>query len=176
MTDNILTLRAPEPSDIDLLYQWENDFSLWHLSNTITPFSRYTIEQYILNAGTDIFTAKQLRLMIELKDKTIVGCIDLFDFDPSHHRAGIGLMIHEQFRNKKYASHALDLMISYSFNTLRLHQLYCNILADNDPSIHLFQKFHFKMIGLKKDWVQLNNQWKDEYMFQLINHSADRHH
>jgi len=63
-----LKLRALEPSDIDLLYEWENNEKLWYLSNTITPFSRFTLEQYILNSHQDIYTTKQLRLMIDKKN------------------------------------------------------------------------------------------------------------
>ena len=36
--DNI-KLRAPELSDLDVLYKWENDDDLWHLSNTQLTFS-----------------------------------------------------------------------------------------------------------------------------------------
>ena len=36
--DNILMLRALEPTDLDVLYRWENDEELWHTSATITPF------------------------------------------------------------------------------------------------------------------------------------------
>ena len=101
-SDN-LQLRALEPEDIDLLYEWENDSRVWQLSNTQTPFSRFALEQYVLNAGNDIFTDKQLRLMIDLvegENKRCIGCVDLFDFDPAHARAGIGIMIISEERGK----------------------------------------------------------------------------
>ena len=66
--DNII-LRAPEPGDIDVLYLWENDPEIWQVSNTITPFSRYILEKYIENAHLDIYQVKQLRLMIDVKEK-----------------------------------------------------------------------------------------------------------
>ena len=85
MKSEHLQLRALEPSDIDLLFEWENNTAIWHLSNTLTPFSRFAIEQYVMNAGEDIFANKQLRMMIDRTDiipKSTIGCIDLFDFDP----------------------------------------------------------------------------------------------
>ena len=57
-------LRALEPLDIDVLFDWENDTDNWLVSNTQTPFSRFVLEQYIASAHSDIYTAKQLRLMI----------------------------------------------------------------------------------------------------------------
>ncbi|RLC22496.1 MAG: N-acetyltransferase, partial [Deltaproteobacteria bacterium] len=82
-----MILRALEPTDVDVLFEWENNEKLWHLSNTITPFSRFTMEQYILNAHQDIYTTKQLRLMIDKKEpdgNNPIGSIDLFDFDPTN--------------------------------------------------------------------------------------------
>jgi len=165
-----LSLRALEPDDINLLYQWENNTSIWHLSNTITPFSRHLLEEYILNSHQDIYTVKQLRLMIVLNKSTeTIGCIDLFDFDPTNMRAGMAILISEEQRNKKYGSEVLSLMIDYCFNTLHLHQLYCNILSNNDASIALFKKVKFSVIGIKKEWIRIQNNWVDEYMLQLIN-------
>jgi diamine N-acetyltransferase len=170
-SDN-LQLRALEPEDIDLLYAWENDTRVWHLSNTLTPFSRFALEQYVLNAGHDIFADKQLRLMIDLStgdEKRCIGCVDLFDFDPVHARAGIGIMIISEERGKGYASEALDLVIDYAFGHLNLHQLYSNVIADNNASLELFKKKHFEVIGVKKEWLRRKDSWADEYILQKIN-------
>jgi diamine N-acetyltransferase len=165
-----LSFRAPEPSDIDQLYKWENDTSIWQLSNTVTPFSRHTLEEYILNSHQDIYTVKQLRLMIILTNANeTVGCIDLFDFDPVNLNAGIGILICNDHRNKGYASEALSMLVDYAFHTLHLHQLYCNITADNEASLNLFQKQNFNIIGLKKEWIRSKDGWIDEYMLQLLN-------
>ena len=165
-------LRALEPEDIDILYNWENDRSIWHLSNTITPLSRFTLEQYVLSAGQDIYSTRQMRMMVDLTVpengiKTI-GSIDLFEFEPAHLRAGVGILILEGFRGKGYASEALGLLINYAFETLQLHQLFTNISADNTDSIRLFESKGFHYIGTKKEWNRIRNNWADESMFQLI--------
>ena len=167
-----LILRALEPTDVDVLFEWENNEKLWHLSNTITPFSRFTMEQYILNAHQDIYTTKQLRLMIDKKEpdgNNLIGSIDLFDFDPTNKRAGLGVLIIENERSKGYASEALDLLINYCFTTLQLHQVYCNISADNQASLKLFEKQNFSMVGQKKEWLFIDGKWVDENILQLIN-------
>jgi len=172
MRSENLQLRALEPSDVDLLYKWENNAAIWHLSNTLTPFSRFALEQYVLNAGDDIFTAKQLRFMIDLHKADpvmTIGCIDMFDFDPINMRAGVGIMIVEEEREKGYASESLDLILDYSFNLLRLHQLYANVIAVNTASLELFKKKKFEVIGIKKEWIRMGDTWADEYILQLIN-------
>jgi len=177
MTNDLLTssnlhLRAVEPDDIDLLLEWENDPSIWKVSNTLIPFSRFEIEEYVLDAKRDIFTARQLRLIIDLvlSKGTLkaIGTIDLFDFDPVNLRAGIGVMIRPEYRGEGYAREALNLMIAYVKEILHLHQLYCNISADNELSVSLFEKTGFVQCGRKKEWLNSGFTWLDEYMYQLI--------
>ncbi len=167
-----LHLRAVEPADIDVLYQWENDPSIWRVSNTLTPYSRFQIEEYVMNVQNDIYSARQLRLMIignegDIKERA-VGAIDLFDFDPFHMRAGIGILIREEFRGNRYSSEALELLIRYAFEVLNLRQLYSNITPENTASVSLFEKYGFERCGIKKDWVRVGNGWLEEWMFQLI--------
>lgn len=164
-----ILLRAPELSDLDSLYLWENDSSLWHLSHTLIPFSRFDLEQFILQSNHDIYEEKQFRFMIEIQEsKEVAGCIDIFDFDAHNQRAGIGILLDEKFREKGIASSALTLIIEYAFNHLRLHQLYCNILSSNTKSMILFKKKHFSIIGVKKEWVFLEGKYHDEILLQLI--------
>ena len=68
-TDTEIILRALEPTDIDALYKWENDPEIWHVSNTCTPYSKYILEKYIENSHLDIYQVKQLRLMIDIREK-----------------------------------------------------------------------------------------------------------
>ncbi len=164
-------LRAPEPNDVDFLYQLENNSQFWHLSNTTVPFSRFDLEQFILLADKDIFKAKQARFIIELeasRQKKAIGAIDLFDVEPKHQRAGIGIMIIEEKRGFGYAGTALDILIDYSFNHLELHQLYCNVEKDNIKSLKLFKEKGFVVSGEKKEWNKRNNKRVDELFLQLI--------
>lgn len=163
-------LRALEPEDLEFLYALENDESIWEISNTLTPYSKFLIKQYLENAQQDIYEAKQLRLAIcLLNSEGAIGLIDLFDFDPKNNRAGIGILIQNiENRTKGIGSEALALLIKYGFQQLQLNQLYANIDSDNKHSLQLFSKFGFQEIGLKRQWNRINNVYKDEYMFQLI--------
>jgi diamine N-acetyltransferase len=166
-----IKLRALEPEDLELLYEWENNDSFWTISNTVTPFSKFTLKRYLENSHKDIYETGQLRLMIDLITENVtIGTIDVFDYDPFHKRAGIGILIaNEAYRRKGYASMSLACLIEYSFKTLQLHQLYCNIMATNAESIDLFKKHGFIQTGVKKDWVKTSEGYLDEYLFQLIN-------
>jgi diamine N-acetyltransferase len=164
-----IILRPLEPEDIGLLYEWENNMEIWEVSNTKAPFSKHILAQYIENSVHDFYTTKQLRLIIETDEKKPVGAIDLFDFDPYHQRAGIGILIHKhEDRNKGYATDALQALINYSIVVLGLHQLYANISADNETSLHLFHNLGFTISGEKKDWLRTQSGWKNELILQKM--------
>ena len=173
LTGKTIYLRALEPNDLEFVYAMENDQSIWEVSNTQAPYSRFLVKQYLENAHQDIYEAKQLRLAIcQDEDFPAIGLIDLFDFDPQNRRAGIGIVIQSiENRKQNIGSEALELLIKYAFYNLNLHQLYANIATENTASIALFTKFGFEKIGVKKDWTLVNGIFKDEALYQLVNHS-----
>lgn len=170
LENSIVKLRPPELSDLDFLYEIENDTELWEIGNTRTPFSKYILEDYIKNVKNDIFVSKQLRLVIQAHSgPDAVGFIDLFDFDPVHLRAGIGVVVIKTERRKQYAENALQVFIQYVFTTLRLSQLYCEIAEDNTGSIQLFEKAGFKITGKKEHWINTNSGFKNVFFLQRFN-------
>ncbi|REJ82444.1 MAG: N-acetyltransferase [Bacteroidetes bacterium] len=173
----LIQLRALEPSDLNLLYRWENDSSIWSVSGTLVPFSKFVLEEFVNQAHQDIYTNKQIRLMIDLKyleeddtdDSRCIGCVDIFDFDPKNRRAGVGILIADRAdRGKGYATEALHLIIDYAFEVLDLHQLYANVRVDNESSVTLFKRLGFEITGLKQDWIYHQGKYFDEYSMQLI--------
>lgn len=167
---NKIHLRALEPSDLDFLYQVENDEALWKVGNTLTPFSKHLLKDYIENSHLDIFQIRQLRMVVaENNSGQAVGFIDLFDFDPKNKKAGIGIVIYpKEEQGKGFASEALDLICDYGFVHLDLHQIYAGITEDNEKSIRLFKNAGFIQNGRKRDWVYVEGNFKDELFFQKL--------
>jgi len=167
LSNGNITLRALEPEDIELLYHWENQSDIWRVSNTYAPVSRYILANYLKNAQMDVWESKSLRLVIEDSSKEAIGTIELFDFEPYHMRAGLGVLIFsEENRRKGYAWQSLLLFIGYVKETLGLYQLFVNVGSDNQASLALFAKLGFETIGVKKHWVRRMDGWFDEVMMQ----------
>lgn len=163
-------LRALEPEDLTAIHRIENDERLWQVSETQTPFSLFTIKEYVENAHRDIYEVKQLRLAICNRDTNkLIGLVDLFDFDALNQRAGIGILIEgEGDRGKGYGAEALQLIIEYSKKHLQLHQLYANIGAENASSIKLFETAGFTHVGTKKEWRRFRESFTDELLYQHL--------
>ncbi len=162
-------LRALEPEDLDFVYRVENDEEIWEMSSTQAPYSRFLIRQYLEQSHKDIYEVKQLRLVICTNDELAIGMIDIFDFEPAHNRAGVGILISaKDNRGKGYGAEALKLIKDFGYKHLRLHQLYANIGEGNEASIKLFENEDFVKVGTKKDWNLVNNNYKDEFLYQFL--------
>ncbi|HBN04865.1 MAG TPA: GNAT family N-acetyltransferase [Bacteroidales bacterium] len=166
-----LRLRAVEISDADLIYKWENSYSLWGVSSTRAPFSHYAIEQYVKSTqNEDIYSVKQIRFMIDVEDDGVVktvGCVDLYDLDPQHSRTGVGIFVEEgDYRRKHIALNSLLWIENYAFEILNLHQLFAHISQDNSSSINLFNKASYTQTSVLKDWIRKENQFLDVLVFQ----------
>jgi diamine N-acetyltransferase len=168
LSNGFVRLRALEPEDLEFLYACENDLEVWRVSNTHAPISKYMLANYIKSSDRDIWESRQLRLVIELPDKQVVGSLEIFDFDPFHLRAGVGVIIFaNEDRRKGIASQALRLLMNYAHNELGIYQLYANVSETNEASIALFRKLGFLQTGCKTDWLRLPGKgWESELIFQ----------
>lgn len=163
-----IRLRALEPSDLEVLYIWENDPDVWRVSGTLSPISRERLAHFIEEQSYDIYTTRQMRLIIEAEGM-IVGSLDIFDFDPQHRRFGIGILIYEESdRRKGYAKEVITEVVKYGRNTLDLRQIWATIAADNIASIALFESCGFTKCAHRKEWLNRGGEFIDELEYQLI--------
>ena len=168
MSQDILTLRALEPGDIDVLLNIENDKEFWKYSNQREPFSRHLLELYIAQQQHDIFEIKQRRYILTDSSQKLLGIIDLFDFEPFHRRVGVGLIIISSERRKGMGKKALGLIELHCINNLNIHSLYANIAIENDASIAIFEFCGFQNVGIKKEWNFYEGSFHDEFLYQKI--------
>jgi diamine N-acetyltransferase len=162
-------LRAPEPEDLVCMMQFENTTTLWELSNTTGPYSRFYLKQYIETNQNNLYEDKQLRLMIENPGKQVVGIIDLCNFAPFHHRAEVGIVIATSYQGQGIGELALSLLKEHSFDFLGIHQLYAYIDVTNEPCRKLFKKCGFEECAYLKDWMRTGKTYRDVVMVQCIN-------
>lgn len=164
-----IQLRAVEPQDLLQLLHWENSPDFFKYSEVHIPYSKALMEEYIERASEDFYSAKQLRLILCLKEnEKAIGHLDLFDFNPKHARAGVSILLNAGFRGKGFAKEALQLIKTYAREQWLMHQLYCNIRLWNMESIALFESVGFVQIGVLKDWAKTREGFEDECVYQCI--------
>ena len=171
ISDGNISIRIAEPEDAPQIYRWENDRSLWRVSETTCPVSLFQIEQFLLGNG-DLNANLQQRLMVELEhDGITIGSIDLFDYDPVNSRIGIGVLIEEEYRGRGFATAAVKLCLEYLFNNLMLHQVHCLVDETNKESQRLFERLGFEERGRRHDWIKTPKGYLDVVFYQKINRS-----
>ena len=162
-------LRALEPDDLDFLFALENDPDIWGVSDTLAPVSRHVLRRYLEHAGADFYVVRQQRLAITTEiGSPAVGIVDLFDHDPLHQRAGVGITIMAGQRRHGHARHALELLKNHARDVLRLHQIYATVGADNAASQKLFRAAGFRRVGTRHGWLRTAQGWADAVEWQCL--------
>lgn len=148
----MIHLRKLEPTDLPFLYQWENDDTAWKDGDTHNPLSQQDLRAYIDATTGDIYKDGQLRLIIE-HDGAAVGCVDLYDFDPTNRKAAIGVYVASDFRNQGLAQEAICLLEDYATKHLNMRLLYAYVATDNIPGSRLFEQAHYQPSSPLKAWL-----------------------
>lgn len=166
---NKVVLRAMEPSDVNLIYDWENDSSEWASSSNYCPISYADIKRFVETSSADIYETRQMRQMVvDAVTGRRVGYVDMFDFDPFNMHGGVGVYIEKCSRNKGYASSAIDIFTNYLFDVLSLVTVIATIREDNKYSEKLFLSNGYQLVGSRKVWIRVGNKWFDEMIYQRV--------
>lgn len=173
LSDSVVTLRAVEPSDVDLFYRWENDTELWDSAPTIAPFSRQLLKRYAESYVADIYVDKQLRLMIDSRATgETVGTVDITDFDPVNRRASLGILVDGRFTRRGFGRAAVELVCEYAFSRLDMHQLWATVAVDNTASMAMFSACGFRHFGRLRSWIRRPGGYCDAYIMQRLSPRA----
>ena len=163
MLDNLI-LRTPLLSDFDDLLIWENDLKNNQYTDVPVFYTPSQIEDF-LNSDHDLLLQNQIRYIIEF-NSSAVGCIDLYDYDVVNSRAGVGIYVDSNFRNKGIASKSLELLKSISIENYLISNLYADIMSGNKSSIKIFEKANFIKNGIKSNWIRTENSFEDVLFYQ----------
>ena len=161
-------LRALEPSDLELLYLWENDPEVWRVSGSCGPVSRERLQHFIEEQNYDIYATRQMRLIVESNGMAI-GTLDIVDFDPQNSRFGIGILIYaNENRRMGFARSAIEAIKEYGRTTLFVNQIWATVAEDNIASLELFRGCGFEECGRRKAWLRREEGYIDEIEFQCL--------
>lgn len=152
---NSISLRAPEPTDADFMYDIENDTDAWKYGDTVAPISRKMLRDYALSYNADPFGSGQLRLVAcDSRTGDPVGLADLYDISQRHSRAFIGIYIRREYREKGYGRDTIDALCKYARKVLMISTLAAKISDDNPASLTLFSECGFSHAATLSDWLR----------------------
>jgi RimJ/RimL family protein N-acetyltransferase len=190
-----MTSSNTRPEDLDLFrgdlvrldaFDLERDvaeFAAWHAD---PKFQRLGFDQPIRPLSTDEARALMERWRDDwpgslsfavhaLDDDRLVGLTRLYDIEPNHRTAILGISIgRESEWGKGFGTDASKVTIRYGFQELNLHRIWLDVFGYNDRAQALYRKLgfseegrlreHFERDGRRHDVILmglLRNEWKD---------------
>lgn len=81
----------------------------------------------------------------------------------------VGYSIDKDEQGKGYMKEALNLVVKYCFEDLKLHRIEATTLVDNVRSQGVLNSCGFKEIGISKKYLFINNEWRDHKTFYKVN-------
>jgi RimJ/RimL family protein N-acetyltransferase len=164
---NLVTLRAIEHEDRDLLHKWSNDPEItyklggWHF-----PSSKADQLKWIDSLSLDDINK---RFAIADQQSQIVGVANLVNINWKDRNAFHGILIGEESsRNKGYGRDAVMAICRFAFEELNFVRLDTTIIENNEPSINLFtKKCGWKIEGVKKNYYFRKNKWSDQLILGI---------
>ncbi len=106
---------------------------------------------------------------IELKEEgNVIGGIGIHSVDK--YSAEVGYWLGENYHRKGYGSEALEAVIRFAFNHLRLKRIEAGVFAGNPSSGKLLEKFGFVKEGMKREAriCKADGKIKDEILYGLL--------
>jgi len=99
----------------------------------------------------------------------IVGAINLSQiFRGAFQNAYLGYYVGAEYAGRGYMTEALELVLKYAFENLRLHRLEANIQPGNLASIALVKRAGFVCEGYSRRYLKICGRWRDHERWAII--------
>ena len=82
--------------------------------------------------------------------------------------AFVGYSIDKDCQGKGYMKESLQLILDYAFDTMGLHRIEASTLLDNEKSKGVLKSCGFEEVGVNKNYLFINGQWRDHITFYKI--------
>lgn len=106
--------------------------------------------------------------LVDRESGKVVGNCGFHNWLAGHEKAELGYFLHEAFRKKGYMLEALESVIGYGFNTMRLNRIEAFVSPENLPSVRIMEKLGFTKEGLLREHYKFEGRIYDSIVFSLL--------
>ena len=165
-----LLLRSLEISDAPEILFLRSDETVMQYIDRERIKSPEDAEQFIQKLKDGVETNENILWVICLKDEpnTLIGNIGYWRFQLPHYRAEVGYMLHPDHWNKGIMKEALEAVIVYGFDTIKLHSIEARITPENIASGKLLEKTGFTREAYFKEDYFYNGRFIDTAVYSLL--------
>ena len=145
LTTERLTLRQLVSNDEHEIFTLRSDSEINKYLNRQRSNTIDDARNFINKVNENINKNDSLYWAITLSDKNIlVGTICLFGFSDDNYKCEIGYELLTNFQGQGIMKEAVEKVIDYAFNTIKVNKIEASLHKDNQSSIRLLEKFSFR--------------------------------
>lgn len=97
-----------------------------------------------------------------------VGVVDLVNVDRQFGNAEVGYFFAPAAWGNGYATAAVERVVDYAFDELRLHRVYARVFAFNEGSARVLEKVGFEREGVLREDAYMHGEYVDTLRFGLL--------
>ena len=113
--------------------------------------------------------ANECLVICRKMDEKIVGALNLTQiFRKGFQNAYLGYSLGVKYTGNGYMTEAINLILKYSFNNLRLHRIEANIQPHNTASIEVVKRCGFSKEGFSPKYLKVSGKWRDHERWAII--------
>jgi ribosomal-protein-alanine N-acetyltransferase len=105
-----------------------------------------------------------------IENGEMIGTIALFEVLRAHLQSCfVGYFIDKEQNGKGYMTEAVRLLVTYSFEELKLHRIEAGVMPHNIGSMKVLMKSGFHKEGIARKNVKIDGTWQDHQVLAIIN-------
>lgn len=160
-------LRAVEPADFELLWQWLNNPEVMRYWGR--PGNTESMPEVARREQEQASRGNSRKYIVQTKDGRPIGQIDYYDLDWQARSAWVSIMIGDQNHwGGGYGSDAMRTLLRYLFRELALHRVTLTAHENNVRAIRSYEKNGFVREGVLRDWMYFDGVWNNAVIMAVL--------
>lgn len=168
VTERLVLRRFTETDAADLFEVRSNEAIMRYIAR---PLAKTLADaDALIKVIDDLLTGNNgITWCISLKNEPkFIGSIGFWRIEKENHRAEIGYLLHPAYQGRGIMQEAVQVVIDYGFNTIKLHSIQANVTPQNTPSVSLLERNNFILEGHFKQNHINNGRFEDTLIYALL--------
>ena len=164
-----LLIQKLDSETMNHIFELNNDGEIKKILG-ITTDEEFTRQKKVHQKGYESYNRKMLNFQIvEKQSAVIIGNCGFHTWNPQHHRAEIGYALNiDEFKNKGFMKEALEKIIKFGFEEMKLNRIEALIDENNTPSKKLLEHFGFNREGNLRGHYLVDGIFEDSVLYSLL--------
>ncbi len=164
----LVRLRAREPEDEPLLFQWFNDHEVTQHLTIRYPLSHAQEKEFI--EGSSRMGYNNPSFGVEtIAESRLIGGVGFEQVSPENRSAILGIAIGDKtFWNGGYGTDTMRTLCRFGFEMMNLHRIELEVYAENERAVHVYKKVGFHLEGTRRQACFKFGRYQDVHVMGLL--------